>query len=273
MSYVDLHLHLLPGVDDGARTLQESVAHARRMVAEGVLRASATPHVHPAWPLDLTSLPDWLAELRGALRAEGVPLALAQGGELDAPTAAGLTQAELEGIAHGPEGRRWLLVETPFAGVDADFGTILAGLRARGFGALIAHPERAAGLLPEGLEGLRPELTAGTLLQVNVCSLLGAHGPEIKRTAEYLVRSRLAFVLASDGHPGTREHTLRPGFDLALRAGATSLQAWRLTQANPRFLLEQGILPGRPRIAPPAPARSGAVDRARQARRALTARR
>lgn len=48
-------------------------------------------------------------------------------------------------------------------------------------------------------------------------------------------------MLASDGHPGSREHTLRLGYVLALRAGASSVQAWRLTQANPRFLLAHGI--------------------------------
>ncbi len=276
MSFVDLHLHLLPGVDDGAPTLASSLAHARRMVAEGVGHATVTPHVHPAWSWDRATLPDRLAELRAALRAEGIPLRVEAGGELDARLAAELSSAELETFAHGPEGRRWLLVETPWGGVDAELETILAGLRARGFGALLAHPERSAGFLPHGLERLRSELTAGTLLQVNVCSLLGRHGPGIQRAAGYLVRNRLAFVLASDGHPGTREHTLRLGFDLALTAGASSLGAWRLTQANPRFLLEQGILPAQdpiPALPAAVPASPGAVARAREARRTLTSRR
>jgi protein-tyrosine phosphatase len=88
------------------------------------------------------------------------------------------------------------------------------------------------------LEGLRAE---GALLQVNVCSLLGNHGLEIQETATALVRAGAAFCLASDGHPGSREHTLQLGFHLLLRAGASSAQAWRLTQANPRFLLRHGV--------------------------------
>lgn len=243
MALVDLHLHLLPGIDDGARTLEESVAHARRMVADGVAEATVTPHVHPAWPLDLASLASRVATLREALAAAEVELAIRPGGELDASTAGGLGRAELELVAHGPAGRRWVLVETPWGGVDADFLAVCRDLRARGFGALVAHPERSARFAPAGLERLRPELAAGSLLQVNVCSLLGRHGPEIRRVAEYLVRTRLAFVLASDGHPGTREHTLRAGEELALRAGASPLAARRLTRDNPRFLLDQGISP------------------------------
>lgn len=244
MSHVDLHLHLLPGVDDGARTLAESVTHARRMAAGGVTEATVTPHVHPAWPLDLASLPGRVAALREALAAEDVPLTLHAGGEVDARHAARLGHEDLERVAHGPPGRRWLLVETPWGGVDEEFLFFCRGLRARGFGALLAHPERSPGFLPHGLARLDAELSAGTLLQVNVCSLLGRHGPEIRRVAEHLVRTGLAFVLASDGHPGTREHTLGPGEGLARRAGMTATAARRLCAEHPRLLLEEGL--GRP---------------------------
>ena len=82
---------------------------------------------------------------------------------------------------------------------------------------------------------------AGALAQVNVCSLLGNNGLDVQETAVTLLRSGRAYVIASDGHPGTRDHTVALGFVLALRAGASSVQAWRLTQDNPRFLLMHGI--------------------------------
>ena len=106
-----------------------------------------------------------------------------------------------------------------------------------GYGLLLAHPERAA----SGLERVRGLVSEGALLQVNVCSLLGNNGLAVQETAAGLVRSGLAFCVASDGHPGMRDHTLQLGFHLLLRAGATSLQAYRLTQSNPRFLLQQGV--------------------------------
>jgi protein-tyrosine phosphatase len=96
-------------------------------------------------------------------------------------------------------------------------------------------------VLDGGRERLETLRAGGALLQVNVCSLLGNHGLEVQEIAAAIVRSGTAFCLASDGHPGTREHTLQLGFHLLLRAGASSTQAWRLTQGNPRFLLASGI--------------------------------
>jgi len=167
---------------------------------------------------------------------------LRPGGELDARHARDCTDAELDLIAHGPPDARWLLVEAPFRGLDDAFAADCAALAGRGFGALIAHPERAAGAgAPAGVEALRALLDAGAVAQVNVCSLLGNHGLAVQETAVALLRGGMGHAIASDGHPGTRDHTLALGFVLAQRAGATSVQAWRLTQANPRFLLDRGI--------------------------------
>ena len=81
----------------------------------------------------------------------------------------------------------------------------------------------------------------GVALQVNASSLRGDHGLEAQAAAMALLRRRLVLALASDAHPGTRGHTLQLGFDLLLRAGATTERAVRLTQDNPRLLLEQGV--------------------------------
>jgi len=121
--------------------------------------------------------------------------------------------------------------------MDDDFVAAAERLARLGFGLLLAHPERADG----GHEHLWPLVEAGALLQVNVCSLLGNHGLDAQEIATDIVRRGLAYCLASDGHPGTREHTLQLGFHLLLAGGASSDQAYRLTQSNPRFLLEQGI--------------------------------
>jgi protein-tyrosine phosphatase len=242
MSYVDLHVHLLPGVDDGARDEQESLTYARRLVREGVRDVTVTQHIgHPGFPIAPTSVADHVADLQELVDRHAPGLRLHPGGEIHASAAAGLDDFELDAIAHGPEGSRWVLLEVPFRGIDDGFVATCENLRDRGFGVLIAHPERASGFLPRGLEMLRPQLQAGALLQVNVDSLLGHHGLDVQETAVHLLRNGLAFVLASDAHPGTRDQTLRLGFDLALAAGASSVQAWRLTQANPRFLLRQGI--------------------------------
>jgi protein-tyrosine phosphatase len=178
-----------------------------------------------------------------------VDLRLHPGGEVHPEVAASLTATELRAISAGPPGSRWVLAEVPFAGIDEAFLAGCRAIRRHGFGLVIAHPERAAGVLSGGLAALRDELRAGAVLQVNVCSLMGRHGDEARVAARRLVRSGLAYALASDGHPGTRTHTLAAGLPLAMAAGASPVHAWQLTQANPRFLLRHG-LPAGPAAVP-----------------------
>ena len=249
MSYVDLHLHLLPAVDDGAADDSAALAHARRLAAEGVRDVTVTPHISDYWPLEIGSIPDRVRALAALLERNGVGVRVRAGGELDARHAHSLSDADLELIAQGPPGSRWLLVEAPFRGLDEAFLADCAALSARGFGIVLAHPERARAIATaEGDAALRQLLEAGALAQVNVCSLLGNNGLDVQETAVALLRSGLAYVIASDGHPGTRDHTVALGFVLAQRAGASSVQAWRLTQDNPRFLLIHGIPKGPSRL-------------------------
>src|SRR3954469_24837768 len=239
MSYVDLHCHILPGLDDGAATMEETLRHARRLHAEGVRDVACTPHIkRDHYPdLTLSELAARREEAQRAIEGEGLGVRLHPGGELAHRDALLLSPQQLRHIAQGPAGARWLLLECPFAGIDEDFVTAAQRLSVLGYGLLLAHPERAAG----GHDALWPLVEAGALLQVNVCSLLGNHGLDVQELAADFVRRGLAYCLASDGHPGTREHTLQLGFHLLLAAGASSAQAYRLTQSNPRFLLQQGI--------------------------------
>jgi protein-tyrosine phosphatase len=243
MSYVDLHCHLLPGIDDGAATMDDALAHARRLDAEGVRDVACTPHakarVFPA--VDLDELAARRAALQTAIDAVGLRVRLHPGAELAHDDALRLDADELALIAQGPAEAPWLLLECPFAGLDEGFTLAAERLTALGYGLLLAHPERAAGVLRPGRDRLEELRRDGALLQVNVCSLLGNHGLEVQEVAAALVRSGSAFCLASDGHPGSRDHTLQLGFHLLLRAGASSAQAYRLTQGNPRVLLRSGV--------------------------------
>ena len=242
MSYVDLHLHLLPGVDDGAPDEAASLEHAARLVDDGVEEASVTPHVgHAAFPLDVATIAERTRELQAAIDAHRIGLRLHPGGEIHPTVAGSLTHADLDALALGPVGARWVLLEAPFAGIDDAFLDGCRHIRHRGFGVVIAHPERAANLMTGGLRALRPELAAGAVLQVNACSLMGRHGRGPQGAARRLVRTGLAWLIASDGHPPHRGHTLRDGWAAARDAGVSATQAWRLTQANPRFLLRHGL--------------------------------
>jgi protein-tyrosine phosphatase len=243
VSHIDLHLHLLPGVDDGPPDEAASLVHAARLAREGVHEATVTPHVgHPDYPLDVATIAERTRALQAAIEAEGIELLLHPGGEIHPLGATALAPGDLDLIAHGPRGARWVLFEVPFAGIDAEWLAACRHIRESGFSLLIAHPERAAGFLTGGHELLRPELGAGALLQVNVCSLLGRHGPDAREGAARLVRDGDAYVLASDGHGSpNRAHTLAAGTAAAREAGASPLRVEQLTRANPRFLLRNGI--------------------------------
>jgi protein-tyrosine phosphatase len=268
MSYVDLHCHLLPGIDDGSSTLDDALAHARRLSAEGVRDVACTPHVKAAhFPaVHISELAGRVADLQAAIDAERLRIRLHTGGEVAHEDALRLDPSDLERVAQGPAGARWILLECPFAGIGDAFVAAADRLTRLGYGLVLAHPERAAGVLREGREPLEALRAAGALLQVNVCSLLGNHGLEVQEIGTALVRAGTAFCLASDGHPGTREHTLAAGTAPAIAAGASPVQARRLTYANPRVLLRDGM---------PGGTRShdrrlhGSLERARQARRRL----
>src|SRR6476661_8153920 len=179
MSYVDLHLHLLPAVDDGPADEPAALEYAARLAAAGVREATVTPHVgHARFPLDPTTIAAHTTALQHALDGAGIGLRLHPGGEIHPSGAPDLSPGELDLIAQGPPGARWVLLEVPFGGISRLFERACAHVRACGFGLVIAHRERASGLLDGGLARLRGEMAAGAVLQVSVCSLMGHHGEE-----------------------------------------------------------------------------------------------
>lgn len=240
MGHVDIHFHLLPGVDDGARSIDESVALAAAAAAEGTATIVATPHVRRGFVTDVGELPERIAEVEARLADEGIEVELRCGGELAHPMVGSMTQPELELIANGPPGGRWLLVESPFAGLTAEFTAATDELRDRGFGIVVAHPERAAGTSGYS-DALRHELARGSLLQVNAQSLAGRHGVGAQAVAHELVRTGNAHLIASDAHGPARPPALKLGVERARESGLGSAQAEQLVSATPRRLLERGL--------------------------------
>jgi protein-tyrosine phosphatase len=244
MHHVDLHFHLLPGVDDGPADLDESLDLARAALRAGTGTVVATPHVRPDLGLtDAREILERVRELRTALAAAGLPLEITCGGELGHDMAFELTREELDLLAQGPRGSRWLLVETPFHGIGEDFHAATAALRALGFGVLVAHPERSADAELDGARGLRSELAAGSLAQLNAQSLTGEHGDEARRAAWGLIDDGLATVVASDAHGPTRPPALAAARGALLEGGVPAAKAAALTDAGPRQLLARGIAP------------------------------
>ncbi len=234
---IDLHCHVLPGVDDGPNTLEESIEYARAAAGAGTERIVATPHVEL---VQVPELPERVRELAGALADQGIELALDCGGELKPYSVPSLSDGELELIAHGPPGRRWLLLEVPFRGLGRDLMDAADELHRRGFATLLAHPERASGI--EGsLRLLRERVDRGSAVQMNVGPLLGAESPAREEAGRRLLRTGLVTALATDAHPPGRPYTLLQGREHALSSGLSAADADRLVDGGPRGLLELGL--------------------------------
>jgi protein-tyrosine phosphatase len=244
MSYVDLHCHLLPGLDDGAATMAATLAHARRLEAAGVTDVACTPHIKRRdFPhIEIARLAEFRERAQQAIDDHGIAVRLHPGGELGHDEALLLSREELELIAQGPSHGRWLLLECPFEGIEGDFTEAAERLWGLGFDLLLAHPERAAAL-PGADRRLLELIDRGALVQVNASSLLGRHGAVARAGARRLLGDGLVWCLASDGHPGTRDDLLDRGYEALVAGGTHERVAALLTQDNPRLLLSEGAAP------------------------------
>jgi protein-tyrosine phosphatase len=243
----DIHFHLLPGIDDGAASLEESVELARLAEADGSGVIVATPHVRTEFVTDVSDLPDLVAEVRARLALDGIDVDVRCGGELGHEMVGRLSQGELQTIAVGPPSSSWILLESPFEGLGEELHAAAGELRDRGFGVVLAHPERSRVVMADNAAVLRRELAAGSLLQVNAWSLAGGYGAEAERHALWLVGSGVVTCIASDAHPGWRGPALGVGLEKASWA-LPRARARILTDSAPRALLEHGM----PAAAPAA---------------------
>lgn len=241
MRRADVHFHILPGVDDGPQTVEESLELARLAVADGTGTVVATPHVRAA-PLD--ELPERVEELGARLREAAIPLELRCGGELAAGDVEAATDPQLRSISQGPPDAAWLLLEAPLPDHTAtleDCTRAARELRARGFAVVLAHPERCAPLFDDGAAALERELSAGALLQLNASSLLGRHGPSARRRALGLATDGRASMIASDAHTRERGPGLTRAHEALCAGGAAPEIARGLVDVGPRVALDRGV--------------------------------
>lgn len=232
----ELHFHLLPGVDDGPTSVDESLELAAMAVADGTGTVVCTPH---ARDVDVLTVPDRVRELRARLREAAIPLELVAGVEIAHDDLERMSAAELEIAAHGPRGRRWVLMEAPLFLDHAGYFDAAAELAARGYGLLVGHPERCPGLMESGR--LHELTDAGALLQVNGSSLTGRHGGQARDWAIELGRAGEIAVLASDAHRPSRGPVLSAATAELIAAGVAPAAAERMVDATPNALLDQGL--------------------------------
>ncbi|MEN9313774.1 MAG: Tyrosine-protein phosphatase YwqE [Pseudomonadota bacterium] len=198
---IDLHCHLLPGVDDGAPDMARAVELAALSVAGGISHAVLTPHVYPGvWDNTPESLQPAFQAFRESLLAAGVPLELTLGGEVR------LLPECLEQADRGAlptigqwEGYRVLLLEFPDGQIPVGTDNAVAYLRDRGYLPMIAHPERNRAVMTDPSK-IAPLLEAGCLMQLTAASVIGGFGARVQRTALQMLDAGIVTVVATDAH-------------------------------------------------------------------------
>ncbi len=243
---IDLHSHVLPGIDDGPDSIDGSLELARAAAAGGTRTLLATPHVSWRYPNDGATIARLVDELNERLRAERIALEVRAGAEIAMTRLADIDADELSRLGLG--GGQWLLVEPPFTPVLTGLDSILLDLQRRGHRILLAHPERCHAFHRDR-ELLESLVRSGVLTSVTAGSLVGQFGGDVRRFALGLARDGLIHNVASDAH----DHVQRPPSIAAEleQAGLAPLAGW-LTREVPAAILSGGEIPPRPPVDLPA---------------------
>ena len=211
---IDVHCHVLPGIDDGPRTMEDAVALARVAHGNGIGTLVATPHVSPVHvDNDAARIAQGVAEVRAALAQEGIPVDVTTGAEVALGRVVDLDDDELAGLRLG--GGPWLLLECPLSPAAAyGFPTAARHVAARGHRVLLAHPERSPAFHADPAGTLGPLVEEGMLAQVTAGAFVGRFGRRVQEVAMELLGAGLLHAAASDAH----DHVSRPP-SIAARAG------------------------------------------------------
>jgi protein-tyrosine phosphatase len=252
---VDIHAHVLPGIDDGPASIEESVAMIAAAVETGITTLAATPHLRGDFPdVRVGEIARRLQELRAA-SPDAHRIELVTGAEVALTWAVNADDDELRLASYGQRGTD-LLVESPSTPLFM-LERMLQMLQTKGFRITLAHPERSQEFQqkPERLERLAAD---GILLLVNAESVLGdGSGSRIRRFARQLCSQGLAHELASDAHRGSGWRPigrLAQARELLDELVGPARAEW-MASAVPAAILQGSPLPTEPPVAPSAPER------------------
>jgi protein-tyrosine phosphatase len=236
---IDLHSHVLPGIDDGPRALDGSLDILRAAQEDGIVQLAATPHVRDDWPTRPEAMERALADVREAARTDGIAVEVLPGGELDIAYVESLDDETLRrfGLGGNPN---LLLLEFPYVGWPVGLRDLVFRLEVRGFAVVLAHPERNAEVRkrPERLRDV-----GEVWIQLTAASVDGRLGQRNAAAARTLLDAGLAHLIASDAHaPSIRAIGMGAARDAV---GDEELGQW-LTHEVPRALLAGEPPPPRP---------------------------
>ena len=243
---VDIHAHILPGLDDGPRTTEESLRMCELYVAEGVTTVVATPHMcGPRFRVTADAVRGAVGELSRLCWRRGVDVVILPGGDvrLEPELLDAVDAGEVLTLA---ETGKYLLLELPLQTAPR-FDDLLLDLFARGVAPVLSHPERNIELWRKP-HRLQEFVDAGCLVQITADSLFGGFGPASKQAAERFLDWGLVHLVASDAHsPHRRPPQLRRAADL-LASTVGEERARDLLHTNPAKIVR-----GEPLVWPVVP--------------------
>jgi len=243
---IDLHCHMLPGMDDGASDLEVALSMARTAHDDGTTLVACTPHIYPGlFNNDGVAIRRAVEGFRERLNEVGIPLRVTFGADIH------LSPNLLQGLRDGSvpclHGSRYFLLEPPHNVLPPDFENAVQAFLTVGLVPLITHPERLT-WVGDHYQLWRRLVGRGAWIQLTAGSLTGRFGASARYWAERLLDEGLVHVLASDGHSlERRPPLLREGVEAVARRLGTE-EAHRQVTVRP-----QGILDNRAPDAIPAP--------------------
>jgi protein-tyrosine phosphatase len=233
---IDLHSHILPGIDDGSKSLEMSLEMARIAVADGIRVMACTPHIYPGLYMnDAAGIAAARDALQAALREHGIALQLTTGA--DVHLVPGVVTGLRAGTVPSLNGTRYVLLEPPHHVAPPRFAELVFDLVANGYVPVITHPERLTWV--EDHFPTFAELTRqGAWMQVTAGALTGVFGPRAKYWGERFVGEGLTHILATDAHSnGRRIPVLSEGLAVAERLLGHE-EAQQLVQGRPAAIMD-----------------------------------
>jgi protein-tyrosine phosphatase len=208
LELIDLHCHLLPGIDDGARDLADSIGMARQAEEDGIVAVCATPHIRHDHDVRIEEVADLVAALQARLDEEGIGVRVLQGGEVAETAVANLAEEELGRVSLGAG--RWILLEPAPGPLGETLMQRVAELHERGHRCLIAHPERH--LSADMFERMAALVAEGCLIQATADFFLRE---QMEDGMVAMAAAGLVHVLGSDSHRSDlgRPLRLRPALE------------------------------------------------------------
>jgi protein-tyrosine phosphatase len=223
---IDIHCHIIPGVDDGASDLEEALEMARIAYADGIRHIIATPHFANTYLTDRNKVLHGVETLRSALEKAALPVQIYPGNEVRLESAEFVRQhAKERNFCFLGPAERFILLEQSWKRYNEDTPEVLRWLLEQGIQPIIPHPERHL-FFRRQPELLLQLIKMGAWTQVSVDSLLGKNGEDAKSFGEWLIDEKKAHTLATDAHNPRRKPNLSLGYEIVRRlAGEAEAEA------------------------------------------------